>query len=345
MKADAMATRMSVLTRALPTRILLVDDDELELELIADRLGSAGFEVQQATNGADALRLIDERWYPVIVTDWQMPVMDGLTLCETIRARGIDTYVIMLTTREASADYERGYAAGIDDYLTKKVPDSELFARIHAAFNTLALRRSLKEAHAALEQSTSVDLDSGAFAPRELSARLHGEIARAERYDRPLSVITVGVRAAREDILSPDFLREIAQTLGRVVRAHVDWVGRVESHGEAAFAVVLPEASISDGPAIKERLMDALLKLTASQHDLALTFGLAALERGASGAVGVDPRDMIGAAEHCRACSGRIGAEQLEAVKQSVTGRVAIACRHGYAVASECPLQARERRQ
>jgi PleD family two-component response regulator len=336
---------MSVLTRALPTRILLVDDDELELELIADRLASAGFEVRQATNGADALRLLEERWYPVIVTDWQMPIMDGLTLCETIRARGIDAYVIMLTTREASADYERGYAAGIDDYLTKKVPDSELFARINAAFNTLALRRSLREAREALEQSASHDSDSGAFAPRELSARLRGEIARAERYDRPLSVITVGVRAARAEVLPTELLREIAETLARVVRAHVDWVGRVESLGEAAFAVVLPEASISDGPAIKERLMNALLKVTGSEHQIALTFGLAALERGGSGAQGVEPSVMLAAAEHCRACSGRIGAEQLEAVKHSVTGHVAIACRHGYAIASECPLQSRERRQ
>ncbi len=344
MQADAIATRMSVLTRALPTRILLVDDDELELELLAERLATAGFEVQQAQNGAEALRFLEERWYPVVITDWQMPIMDGLTLSETIRARAIDTYIIMLTTREASADYERGYAAGVDDYLTKKMPESEMFARINAAFNTLALRRSLKEAREALEQSAAIDLQSGAFTPRESIARLRSEIARAERYDRPLSVITVGVRGPSPDALRPDLLRAVAETLGRLVRAHVDWVGRVSSDSEAIFAVVLPEASLSDGPAIKERLMTALLKLTESEHEIALTFGLAALER--SGATqGVDPTVMLRVAEHCRACGGRIGAEQLDAVKQSVAGHVAIACRHGYAVASECPLRAGERRQ
>ncbi len=344
MKADAMATRMSVLTRALPTRILLVDDDELELELLANRLAAAGFDVQQAENGAEALRLLEQRWYPVIITDWQMPVVDGLALCEMIRARGIDTYIIMLTTREASADYERGYASGIDDYLTKKIPDVELFARINAAFNTLALRRSLKEAREALEQSAPVDADSGAFTPRESTARLRSEIARAERYDRPLSVITVGIRAAGSDSLQPDFLRETAAALNRVVRAHVDWVGRMQSESEATFAVVLPEASISDGPAIQERLSNALLKIIESKHEISLSFGLAALERCGSGSVGVDPAVMLQVAEQCRACNGRIGAEQLEAVKQSVTGQVAIACRHGYAIGSECPLRSRERR-
>ena len=59
MKADAIATRMSVLGRALPSRVLLVDDDELELELMADRLEAAGFEVACAYHGEAALQLID----------------------------------------------------------------------------------------------------------------------------------------------------------------------------------------------------------------------------------------------------------------------------------------------
>ena len=57
----AMATRLSVLARALPMRILLVDDDELELELLADRLRGAGFEVTCAANGEAALALMQER--------------------------------------------------------------------------------------------------------------------------------------------------------------------------------------------------------------------------------------------------------------------------------------------
>lgn len=341
MEADAVATRMSVLTRALPSRVLLVDDDELELELMADRLTTAGLEVHQALNGVEALQLLEQRWYPLIITDWQMPVMDGLALCEAIRARGVDSYVIMLTTREAAADYQRGYAAGVDDYLTKKVSDSEIFSRINAAFNTLALRRSLQEARAALEQAATVDAESGALTARELSSRLQAEIRRAERYERPLTMMTVGVRAGDERGGSAP-LREVAQTLGSVVRGHVDWVARLPSEAEAGFAVVLPEAGIADGPIIKERLLNAMSR-AAAEHGAAFTFGLASLERGGTG--GIEAAAMIGVAEHCRACNGRIGAEQLEAVKQSVASRVAIACRHGYAVASECPLKARERRQ
>ena len=344
MKADAIATRMSVLTRALPMRILLVDDDELELEAMADRIASAGFEVKQASNGEEALRLLEQQWFPIVITDWKMPVMDGLTFSESLRGRGEqDTYIIMLTMHEANLDYERAYASGVDDYLTKKVPDVELFARINAAFNTLALRRSLKEAQDALEGSASIDAESGVFSPRELRARLHAEICRAQRYGRQLSIITVGARA-QEGALSPAITRAVAQTLTSVVRAHIDWVGRMNPEGGLTFAVVLPEAGIADGPAIKERILAALRRyMQAESLNLTFTFGVGALERHGPGGASVEAAVLLDVAEQCRLCSGRVGLEQLTAVKQSVAGHVAIPCRHGYAVASECPLQARGR--
>src|SRR5690606_17635128 len=113
MKAGVMATRLSVLTRALPSRILVVDDDEQDRELISRRLIAAGFEVQHASNGEDALNALDQQWYPLVITDWHMPVMDGLALTQTLRQRGTeDTYIIMLTMRDSSTDFEQGYVAG-----------------------------------------------------------------------------------------------------------------------------------------------------------------------------------------------------------------------------------------
>lgn len=343
MKADAIATRMSVLTRALPLRILLVDDDELELELLADRLSDAGFEVKQASNGQQALDALRECWYPVVITDWQMPVMDGLAFSESLRARGEqDTYIIMLTMRDSNLDFERGYASGVDDYLTKKVPDAELFARINAAFNTLALRRSLKQAQDALDTSATIDAATGMLSSRELRARLHSELLRAQRYGRQLTVITVGAKHADGTPLSGDTLRGVAQTLNNAVRAHVDWVARLGEGDETTFAVVLPEASVGDGPAINSRLVAALNRYAqANEVLLEYSSGLGALERHGAGGPPVEASVMLGVAEHCRSCSGRVGMEQLIAIKQSVAGHVAIPCRQGYAVASECPLHPR----
>jgi PleD family two-component response regulator len=342
MSIEAMATRMSVLTRALPMRILLVDDDDLELALMADRIGSAGFDVACAMHGEEALELLSRQWFPLVITDWQMPVMDGIAFTEALRSRGIDdTYVIMLTMRESSLDYERGYLAGVDDYLTKRLPDAELFARIHAAFNTLALRRSLKETQTALASAAPVDPDTGAFTEQEMLAKLQSELRRAQRYGRMLSILTIGVRAAgsiREP--SKAALKSVVLTIQQTIRTHVDWVGSTTgSDGTRSFAIVLPEAAPGDGPKIKERLRASLAKL---QFDTPLDFdfGLVGLERGGTSDKPVDAKELLTVAEHCRMCSGRTGPAQLTAVQRSVAVGATIACRHGYAVEDHCTLKA-----
>jgi DNA-binding response OmpR family regulator len=148
--------RILALARDSEAKILVVDDDELELALVCDRLEHCGFDVRRAANGEAALEILEREWFPVIVTDWQMPVMSGIELTERLRGKGVtDTVVIMLTVLDKSFDYERAYEAGVDEYLTKKVPEIELFARIHAAFTTLNLRRALKDAHAQLAATTT----------------------------------------------------------------------------------------------------------------------------------------------------------------------------------------------
>jgi DNA-binding response OmpR family regulator len=147
------ARRILTIAQGSEAKILVVDDDELTLALISDLLQSGGFEVRQASDGAQALNLLEKEWFPVIITDWQMPVMNGLELTRRLREKGVlDTYVIMLTALDAGTDYESAYEAGVDDYLTKRLPDIELFSRIHAAYRTLNLRRSLQDALAALAE-------------------------------------------------------------------------------------------------------------------------------------------------------------------------------------------------
>lgn len=149
--SGVITVRMRALTQEAPLSILVVDDDEIELALIGGQLEARGLDVFRASNGKEALAMIEERFFPVLLIDWQMPLMDGIELAERVRARGMDeTYIVMLTGRDGHFDYRRGYEAGIDDYLTKKLPDVELHARITAAFGTAALRHSLKEARAAL---------------------------------------------------------------------------------------------------------------------------------------------------------------------------------------------------
>jgi GGDEF domain-containing protein len=207
----------------------------------------------------------------------------------------------------------------------------------------------LKEAQAALDQAAAIDADSGAFALRELFTRLHGEIRRGQRYGRKLTLLTVGVSVAEratavEVAPSPEMLRGIVQTIESVVRLQIDWTGRLDSDQGATFAVVLPESSISEAPRIKERLLAALRRYAQGFEALqfSFAFGATALEDLGQQNPSVDTAEMLEIAGLCRACPGRTGPEQLGAVQRSVACHVAIVCRHGYVVDSECSLKARQ---
>jgi DNA-binding response OmpR family regulator len=145
--SGSIADLIRQLTRGAPLNVLVVDDDELGRTLIGDHLAAQGLRIEYAANGQEALDLLQLQSFSVLLVDWQMPVMDGITLIERVRALGMsDTYIIMLTARSNSVDYEQGYRAGVDDYLTKKTLDVELLARIRTGLNTYALRCDLKQA-------------------------------------------------------------------------------------------------------------------------------------------------------------------------------------------------------
>jgi CheY-like chemotaxis protein len=147
----AMTRRLKVLAADMPLSVLIVDDDELERTLIGGILAERGIRVGEARDGVEALSRLRQEPVPVVVVDWHMPVMDGIEFTEKFRAElPGDTYVIMLTSRKEDFDYERGYRAGVDDYLTKGVREPELIARVHSGLHTHSLRAQLREARAAL---------------------------------------------------------------------------------------------------------------------------------------------------------------------------------------------------
>jgi two-component system response regulator MprA len=121
-----------------PTRVLVVDDDENLLRMLRRGLGFAGYTVRIAPDGETALRLVLEDEPDLIVLDVMLPEpLDGLEVMRRLRAGGSDVPVLMLTAREKLADKMAGFASGADDYLPKPFDFEELLARVAAL-----LRRS-----------------------------------------------------------------------------------------------------------------------------------------------------------------------------------------------------------
>ena len=113
-------------------RLLLVDDDEVLVDALANHLIKQRYAVDIASDGEEAWEYIELFNYDLIVLDVMLPKLDGISLCEKLRNHDYSMPVLMLTARDRSADIVRGLNAGADDYLVKPFNFDELTARIHA---------------------------------------------------------------------------------------------------------------------------------------------------------------------------------------------------------------------
>lgn len=108
--------------------ILIVDDDLISRTILERYLSKWGYDFCMATDGNEAMEVLGHRDVSVIITDWMMPEVDGIALCQYVRQReqGHKTTIIMLTTRDENEDFEKAREAGVDVFLTKPINVSAL---------------------------------------------------------------------------------------------------------------------------------------------------------------------------------------------------------------------------
>ena len=127
-------------------RVLIVDDCELQRRLLKKELRSRGYNVQTAQDGVEALRMVKDQDFDFVITDWDMPNLDGELLCRCLRSQLKSDrylYIIMLTSKTDVSDVVSSFAAGVDDFITKPVNTTELLARMGAGDRVLTHERRL----------------------------------------------------------------------------------------------------------------------------------------------------------------------------------------------------------
>ena len=149
-------------------RALIVDDDELSLEMLQDILNEMGYEVERAINGKEALSKLRKHSIHLVITDWEMPEMNGLDLCRAIRDEDFGGYVfiIMLTSREGGHQKIEGIEAGADAFLIKPLNAEELLVSLKTASRILGLETRDLAMFALAKLSESRDPETGAHIER-----------------------------------------------------------------------------------------------------------------------------------------------------------------------------------
>ncbi|HIE0648097.1 TPA: PP2C family protein-serine/threonine phosphatase [Serratia marcescens] len=125
--------------------ILIVDDSRSYRHLLGSMLSKWGYRVLEAQDGVHALAMLETQTINAVISDWEMPQMDGVALCHQIRQRDFGHYIyaILVTARQSIDDLVQGLESGADDFLSKPVNQSQLRARLHAAERILTLESTL----------------------------------------------------------------------------------------------------------------------------------------------------------------------------------------------------------
>jgi two-component system cell cycle response regulator len=244
-------------------RILIAEDDPVSRRLLEAFLAKWGYQVVTATDGLDALQILEsEDAPPLAVLDWMMPGLEGPQVCQRIRAHPDRpyVYVLLLTARSQQDDILRGLESGADDYLTKPFDAPELRARLHVGQRILDLQNRLVAASEELRFRATHDELTGLANRRVVLEAVGREHSRQLREGGNFGIILIDIDHFKQvndtcgHLTGDVVLKEVAHRIGSCVRPY-DTVGR---YGGEEFLVVAPSCDRPGSIRLAERIREFL---------------------------------------------------------------------------------------
>jgi two-component system cell cycle response regulator len=312
----ALAAPPLVTTKA-KGRVLVVDDSNTIRLLLTASLRQAGFEVVLAADGAAALARLDDSQPEVVLTDLQMPGMDGFALLEKIRARAGAPEVIVVTgthARDMDAAL-RALRLGAHDFLTKPLPAGEAVAlTLEKALEKKRLRDANERLLRELEALSRTDALTGALNRRMFDETLRRELARAERHALPVSLLLLDLDHFKRvnDTHGHPAGDEVLRVFARALTEEVRESDAVFRYGGEEFAVVLTHTGLADAVKVAERLIARTRSLSVPVAGATLRFTASVGVAGATGG-SLDPAALVEAADRALYEAKRLGRDQVAA--------------------------------
>jgi two-component system chemotaxis response regulator CheY len=172
-------------------RVLVVDDSPVYRRLVEHALESNPYSLLFAKSGREALELFARHLPAIVITDWMMPDLSGLDLCQRLRSDAHHgyTYIILLTSIAEKDNVVKGLAAGADDYLTKPFDPGELLARIGVGRRIIDLHRQIDAKNKLLEDMAHHDALTGLPNRRAIEEWAARQLRGAARHGFPYWVV------------------------------------------------------------------------------------------------------------------------------------------------------------
>jgi diguanylate cyclase (GGDEF)-like protein len=238
--------------------VLVVDDDQDVTAMLEALLVAHGYRVVCARSGFMAKEALAEEVFQIVIIDRGLEDGDGMRLCADVRQRNERgyVYIILLTARDSRDDVVAGLQAGADDYLSKKISEAELIARLNTASRIVRLERALREALSERSQP-GPEIATASQARALLLKRLGRDLEHALTAQRPLSVLVLNIDSFKAvndrhgHVAGDELLRQLANRVRFALPRDEDWIARI---GGEEFAVVLPGTGAPNATDVAERL-------------------------------------------------------------------------------------------
>ncbi len=275
-------------------KILIVEDDLISRRLLQKMLEEWGHEVIPAENGQEALDIFNQGEIKFVIADWLMPVMDGLTLCRTIRSSQNSGYVyfVLLTGKDKKEDMIEGLRSGADDYVTKPFDRDELNVRVRAGERILELEKELtrkneelRRLNIKLEEIARIDPLMEIGNRRSFYDSIKRAHYRSCRYGQSYGIIMCDIDYFKSyndtygHLEGDRILRTVADTIKRSLR----FSDEVFRYGGEEIVIIVPEQDLNGTLVVAEKVRKEIeslrLEHKGSQEGiLTISCGIAAFD-------------------------------------------------------------------
>ncbi len=285
-----------------PLTILVVEDDRATQLLVEHLLKGLGHKVHSAQDGRGGLALAMSVRPQIIISDWIMPGLDGVSFCKALRQtdEGQQMYFIILSALEQDDQLVEAFESGVDDYLTKPFTPRVLAARLGAGQRVIKLQEDARRdsenlrrfaaelavANRRLQQAALTDPLTGLPNRRYGMERLEQEWAASARSQRPLTCMVVDVDQFKQvnDTYGHDSGDVVLRQVGSVLRKEARTEDVICRIGGEEFLVISPDTTITAGLHLAERLRSAVARARASNgaisHNTTVSIGVSQREPG-----------------------------------------------------------------
>ena len=309
-------TKYEVDATARDFKVLVADDSRIYRKLVEDTLSEKQYALLFAKSGREAIDLFSEHQPSLVITDWMMPDLSGIELCEHIRnhSRQTYTYLIILTGITEKNKLVKGLAAGADDFLTKPFHSEELLARVGVGRRIVELHRQLAAKNLLLEELARTDPLTGLPNRRAIEDWATRQLSGAARYGFSFLVVLADLDHFKSvnDTHGHDAGDRVLKKFAEILKANSrrsDICGRI---GGEEFLFILTHTTQENARIVIERIR-AELEATKFDFDgasltVTASFGLAGFE----GTQTADFNRLVAQADVALYAAKRTGRNRIE---------------------------------